>query len=176
MADEFTRLLGAPQERTVPPRSHARQWLSAFGALICAGIIALVTLTPDAGGAGFAAAVNRLLEYAHAHGVPESLGFDQFEWLANVAMFIPLGFCIGLLLPRRVQWLGIILLPLISCGIEWAQLTVVAGRVPDARDLLANSLGGWTGVVVAWLLRVAVHARDAKVFAREKWEQRYGKR
>lgn len=179
MADELTRMFGLQNERAVPfrpPKSRARLWVGGVGLVLCTALVAAITLTPGSGGTGFEEAVQRLLGILHRRGAPEWLGFAELEFAANIAMFVPLGFFVCLLLPRRAQWLGILLLPLTSAGIEWAQLTVVADRVPDVRDIVSNSIGGWIGVVAAMLVRAAVHARDAKVAARANWEKRYGKR
>ena len=44
------------------------------------------------------------------------------------------------------------------------------------RDIISNSLGAWIGTLIAATLRAMVHARDAKVLARAKWEEERARR
>ncbi len=77
--------------------------------------------------------------------------FDRLEFLANVAMFAPLGLFFVLLLGRPRWWLAILLAIAVTFGIEFAQ-QFIAGRVSDPRDLVANSLGATLGTVAAMIL------------------------
>lgn len=92
----------------------------------------------------------------------------------NVAMFIPLGFLVGLALSRRWIWLGVFLLPAFSAGIEWVQGEMLAERVSDVRDIVANGVGGWIGLLLAVIVRAIVWSRDQKVIERAMWSAREG--
>lgn len=70
------------------------------------------------------------------------------ELLANVILFIPVGWLAARLLPLP---LAIVLPILLSVGIEFVQL-FLPGRVSDPRDLVANTLGALAGIVIARLL------------------------
>lgn len=70
------------------------------------------------------------------------------ELLANVILFVPVGWLAARLLPLP---LAIVLPILLSVGIEFVQL-FLPGRVSDPRDLVANTLGALAGVVIARLL------------------------
>ncbi len=80
--------------------------------------------------------------------------FDRLEFLANVAMFAPLGLFFVLLLGRSRWWLAIVLAIGMTFAIEFAQ-QFIAGRISDPRDLVANSLGGALGTILALLLTAA---------------------
>ncbi|MDH6181982.1 glycopeptide antibiotics resistance protein [Microbacteriaceae bacterium SG_E_30_P1] len=67
------------------------------------------------------------------------------ELLANVILFIPLGWLAARLLPLP---LAIVVPVVISVGIEFAQL-FLPGRVSDPRDLVANTAGALLGVLLA---------------------------
>ncbi len=79
----------------------------------------------------------------------------RLERVWNVVMFIPLGFALVLLLPR---WWWAAVLVLASVGIESVQFLFYNGaRLPEAWDVVTNSLGGFVGVgagfIVLWLFR-----------------------
>lgn len=82
------------------------------------------------------------------------LTFSAVEFLANIALFVPFGLFLVLLLGRRQWWLAIVLSVLTTVGIEFTQ-QFVSGRVTDPRDILANSLGGAIGAVLALILTYA---------------------
>ena len=77
--------------------------------------------------------------------------FSRLEFIANVAMFVPLGLFFVLLLGRSRWWLAIVLGVVMTVAIELAQ-QFIAGRVSDPRDLLANSLGATIGTILALIL------------------------
>jgi VanZ family protein len=73
--------------------------------------------------------------------------YHDLEFLANVAMFAPLGLLLILLLGRRRWWVVVLLGLIATCSIEAAQL-FIPSRVPDTRDLIANSIGAVAGLLV----------------------------
>jgi glycopeptide antibiotics resistance protein len=77
--------------------------------------------------------------------------FSRLEFLANVAMFVPVGLFFVLLLGRSRWWLAILLGVAMTAGIELAQKWI-AGRVSDPRDVVANSLGAVIGTLLALVL------------------------
>lgn len=179
MSDELTRMFGLQNERVVPfppAKSHARLWIAGIGLVIVGSLILLITMWPTPVDQGYESTVKRVLQILHDNGVPMWFGYNKLEFSANIVMFVPLGFFVGLILHRRVQWLGLVLVPLVSTGIELTQYLLLEQRYATVPDVIANSLGGWFGVVCAMMLRAAVYARDEKVIARADWRRRYGKR
>lgn len=152
-----------------PPPSSLRSWLGSLSLAAYGLIVLLVTLTPIPVDQGLQGTITRLLGILHRRGLPEWFGYNELEFTANIAMFVPLGLLLGLALPRQWQWLGLIALPLGSGLIEGAQLLFLTERFATWQDVLANSLGGWLGLLVAALFRAAVYARDRKLLARARW-------
>ncbi len=159
-----------------PRRSRLRVGLATVLFIFYLGFVMWVTMTPSLDGVGVDTVADRVLSVLHRIGVPESFGYMELEFAANIGMFIPLGFLLGLALPGWGWWLALILLPAYSIGIEWFQSEFLGDRVGDVRDIISNSLGAWIGTLIAATLRAMVHARDAKVLARAKWEEERARR
>lgn len=65
----------------------------------------------------------------------------------NIVLFIPLGLGLGLL---GVTWLrGWMVIVLTTLSIEVLQLSIVTGRDASLSDLVTNTIGGWSGLVIA---------------------------
>jgi glycopeptide antibiotics resistance protein len=88
------------------------------------------------------AVVNRLTD----HG----LSWTQIEAAANVALFVPAGFLLAVVVRR--SWIAVLGCALASAGIEWAQYAYLPSRVPSLADVGHNSLGGLLGALLAWPL------------------------
>ncbi|MEP9364944.1 VanZ family protein [Nocardioides sp. CN2-186] len=96
---------------------------------------------------------------------------DPIGMVLNIALFVPLGFLLPLVVrvgsARRAVLYGV----LASLGIEMVQLvgdlTVSPGRVADVDDLIGNAIGTLIGYAV-FSLAVAVPA-VAKLAARAAW-------
>lgn len=78
-----------------------------------------------------------------------SLTWSETEVLANVALFVPLGFL--LTLAANSAALASAACAALSAGIEYAQLTLLPSRVPTLDDVVHNTLGGLAGALVAAL-------------------------
>jgi hypothetical protein len=155
-----------------PSRSRARQWivlalLGAYGL-----VVALVTLSPTPIDRGFRSSISSLLSVLHRNGVPTWFGYNSLEFTANIAMFVPLAFLISLLLPFRLWWLGFIIGPALSVGIELTQHALLDARFATVSDVIANSTGAVVGTLLAQMLRSVIRARDRKVVALALWRQR----
>jgi hypothetical protein len=120
----------------------ARRWVRG---LLCAYLLlaAVVLLAPVSYGA-IIAAIDDLLR--HRAGITW-FGSGWIEFAANVALFVPLGALLTLL--TRRPWWGALLALALSVSAELAQL-VLPGRLPTARDVVANALGAAVGAAVAW--------------------------
>ena len=102
----------------------------------------------------------RLVTIFDQYAATRWLDFATVEFLANVAMFVPLGLFFVLLFGRGRWWLAILFGLALTVAIEFAQ-QFLPSRVPDPRDLVANSIGATLGVLVA-LVMTAAKARRLK--------------
>ncbi|EYT63834.1 MULTISPECIES: VanZ family protein [Curtobacterium] len=118
-----------------------------------AWVIWRMTLTPQV----FTSAQNSLVLHAIAwvQQLPHGAWFtyERTEFLANIAMFVPVGMLAALWLPRRWWILGALVAVALSTGIEFAQATYLPYRVADPRDVLSNGLGGLLGATLVGLVR-----------------------
>lgn len=133
-------------------RLSARQWLGLSGVALVLGAALAITLSPTPVDRGRRGQVAAVLDWAHGLGVPASFGYAELEFAANVLMFLPLGLFVGLLVRGRWWWLALAFPPLLSTGIELAQLLLLPERFADVSDVIANTLGGWLGVGIAALI------------------------
>jgi glycopeptide antibiotics resistance protein len=133
-----------------------RHPILSLATFVYLGVVGWVTLTPATEGArdGLLWAVAIFFERFSA---TEWITFNLLEFLANIAMFAPIGLFFVLLFGRRRWWLAVVLGVALTVGIEFTQ-QFIPNRVSDPRDIVANSLGSMIGVLVA----LAVTARKAK--------------
>jgi glycopeptide antibiotics resistance protein len=93
----------------------------------------------------------RLARYVSEHfGVALSTSYTVFEFLANIALFVPFGLLLAAAWPRRSPWLIILIGYAVSATIELVQ-TLLPSRFPTLSDVIANTLGTIIGCVVARL-------------------------
>lgn len=129
-------------------RSHTRSRAAlTVGTALYLAFVGWVTLGPqplDATGAGW---LKTLIGGFADNPTTAWITYDLVEFSANVAMFVPLGCLSVLLLGGRRWWLALAFGILLTCFIEFTQ-QFVPTRVPDLRDIVANSLGAALGIVV----------------------------
>lgn len=113
--------------------------------------VAWLTLTPQDRHTNEAELVQRVLDALHRRGYAASIDYSRFEFLANIALFVPVGVFLLLLFGAGGWWLAIVAAFALTAGIESLQHEI-PGRVPDDRDLAANGIGGAIGVAVALVL------------------------
>jgi len=63
---------------------------------------------------------------------------DALEFMANIAMFVPIGVLVAVL--TRHWWIAVVVGIALTCGIEFVQQFLPA-RYPEVRDILSNTLG-----------------------------------
>ena len=122
-------------------------------ALVLVSVLAIL-LWPTRPAAGSQNALEAWFDRLHARGLPTWVGFGTVEFLANVAMFVPLGLLTVLAWPRRPWWVPVLGWLLFSAVAELTQASLQPHRVGDWRDVVANSTGALLGVLAArWWLR-----------------------
>lgn len=80
-----------------------------------------------------------------------ALSPQAIEALANVALFVPIGFLLCLSFPAVPRWLMWGLCVAASAAVELYQY-VLPGRDATFRDLVTNGLGAALGVGLSWTL------------------------
>jgi glycopeptide antibiotics resistance protein len=172
MSDEkTTEAVSEVRKARAPSATGIRVTFGLISLVLYGLVVVAVTLTPTTLDHGYESSISKILGVFHRHGLPRWFGYDTLEFCANMAMFVPLGFLVSLLLPSRTWWIALIACPAISTGIELAQHLYLSGRFATVSDILANSMGGAIGAVLAVILRNVVHRRDEKVVARVLWER-----
>jgi glycopeptide antibiotics resistance protein len=80
--------------------------------------------------------------------------------VANVLLFLPFGFALGLRFPTTPIWRLMGICALLSVSVELVQLVGHLGRSADVTDVLTNVTGGVIGMAIARaVVRVARRAR-----------------
>ncbi|MCX6502191.1 MAG: VanZ family protein [Microbacterium sp.] len=117
--------------------------------VLTAGYLAVLgslTLGPQPEGAG--GGLRAMAAVFATWPVTAWLTFEVLEFAANIVLFLPAGLLAALWLPPRRRWLAVPAGLVLSAAIEAAQALFFADRVPDPRDLLANTLGAAVGYVI----------------------------
>ena len=120
--------------------------------------VAWLTLTPHVDAVGHIAIIYRVLDALHRRGYLLTIDDNQLEFLANIALFVPVGMFLLLLAGTRLWWVALTASFAMTTFIEIAQGSI-PGRVPDERDLMANGLGAVIGVLVALVLTLPATLR-----------------
>lgn len=82
--------------------------------------------------------------------------------VANVLLFSPFGFALGLRFPTTPLWRLAVACLVLSVSVELVQLLGHLGRSADVTDVLTNVTGGVFGMLVArWVVRVARRLRGS---------------
>ena len=111
-------------------------------------VVALLTLGPQPVGPTGTHVALRLIRFFGNHDLTSWIAYSRLEFLANIAMFVPIGVLALLLGGRRRWWLAVAFGVALTVVIELTQLGI-PGRVTDIRDVIANSLGATIGVIFA---------------------------
>ena len=115
-------------------------------------ILALVVFLPARQAGRVTGIVGWIAEALATIGVPREPAAIVLEFLANVALFTPLGALLVLAFPG-VRWWAVLLTGfLLSVGIELVQLTIPS-RVSAVSDVVANTAGTALGLLFVWRRR-----------------------
>jgi glycopeptide antibiotics resistance protein len=117
-----------------------------------------ITLTPGSEAPTQSDLVLRALARLQRYDELSWLTYDRAEYLANVALFVPVGVFLLLLFGTRFWWLAVAAALVMTSLIETAQRSI-PGRVSDERDIAANTLGAVIGVVVGLVLTLPATLR-----------------
>ncbi|MCT9819027.1 VanZ family protein [Microbacterium sp. W1N] len=125
-----------------PARTLARDpraWLALY-----LGALALIALWPtpvDQGAGPLLQAIAR---------VAPALTYERVEFAANIALFVPFGLLLALIMRSR-RWLALPIAVATTVLVELAQ-GLLPQRTPSVFDVIANTAGACLGIVVATVL------------------------
>jgi VanZ family protein len=133
---------------------HRHPFLSLL-TLLYLGFVGLVTLTPGSEQPDYSAWAARVLarleRYPDLDPLTSRLSVERVEFLANVGLFVPLGVFLLLLVGTRLWLVALAAGIVLTSMIENIQREV-PGRVPEPRDVAANSIGMFIGIALAVVL------------------------
>jgi glycopeptide antibiotics resistance protein len=115
-------------------------------------LVAQLTLTTPAHG-------QWAFSFANAFATRASSGeltWSQTEVLANVALFVPLGFLLTIAFGRSA--IAVVCCVLLSAAIEYAQLRYLPSRVPSVADVEHNSFGAALGALAGFAVNLTATA------------------
>jgi glycopeptide antibiotics resistance protein len=140
---------------------HRHPFLSLL-TLAYLGFVGLVTLTPSSEQPDYYDLATRVLarleRYPELAPLTSRLNVDRVEFLANIGLFVPVGVFLLLLVGARLWPVALGLGVVLTSVIENVQRGI-PGRVPDPRDVVANSLGTVVGVALALVLTLPATLR-----------------
>lgn len=88
------------------------------------------------------------------------LTYPRIEFLANIALFVPLGLLLTLILTRqRALVLPIAFLATVT--IECLQAVMLDARTPSILDIIANTAGACLGILIAAGVEALVRSRTS---------------
>ncbi|MFL6022696.1 MAG: VanZ family protein [Marmoricola sp.] len=120
------------------------RWFAALLLSLYAVLVARLTVADPSAGRPFF----DLLYNGGAEVSGGRLDASRLEVLGNIALFVPAGLLLAIVLQRGMLAIG--LLVLVSIGIELAQQQWLPSRVPSLADVEHNGLGAVLGVVMFW--------------------------
>jgi glycopeptide antibiotics resistance protein len=142
-------------------RRHPYISAAMFGYL---AVVAWLTLSPQAPDQRDGP-LWQLALFLDQFSATEWLTSNDLEFVANIALFVPVGLFFVLLVGKRHWWLALTLAIGLTAAIEWVQ-QFIPSRVSDVRDILSNSLGAAIGVMIT--LTVAVSRQRNRVARRRR--------
>ncbi|MCP2032170.1 VanZ family protein [Okibacterium sp. HSC-33S16] len=141
-----------------PPRLRGIAALLAFA---YAMLLALIAFWPTPVDRPIEGTIRRVVERFQAHNL-EFVTYSFIESMANVALFLPAGFLLVLILGARRWWLSIVIGVAISTAIELGQHYFLSARFATMNDVLANTAGAIAGTALGLLLLAALQLRDVR--------------
>jgi glycopeptide antibiotics resistance protein len=132
------------QTAATSPAGTGLRW----GAGVLLGVYALLIGRLTLATASSETGIFGLLDRVSSHASNGRLDWSQTEVLANVALFVPAGFLLTIVLGRA--WASAVLCVLASAAIELIQQRYLPSRVPSLADVEHNGLGGLIGALLGW--------------------------
>lgn len=126
-----------------------RTWALAVASAAYAVVLWYLTLRPVPYDPEVQGIVDLVVAWFARYEATAWLTLERVEFLSNIGLFVPFG-ALAVLWGAR-WWLAIVSGLAVSGVIELVQLTLLAERVPDVRDLVANTTGAAAGAALTIL-------------------------
>ncbi|WP_313357700.1 VanZ family protein [Microbacterium sp.] len=111
--------------------------------------LALIVWLPATAASKVTGVVFRFARFVSAHtDISLTTSYAVFEFLANIALFVPLGLLLVAAFPRANAWVVLLIGYSASATIELVQ-TLLPSRYPTLSDVIANALGTAIGCLIA---------------------------
>lgn len=112
-------------------------------------VLGLIVWLPASAASKVTGIAFRIARYVSVHAdIPLGLSYTVFEFLANIALFVPLGLLLVAAWPRANAWVVLLLGYSSSGTIELVQ-TLLPSRFPTLSDVIANTIGTAIGCLIA---------------------------
>ncbi|TQJ31647.1 VanZ family protein [Microbacterium sp. SLBN-146] len=135
-----------------------RRWALVVASAAYAVVLWYLTLRPVPYEPEVQGIVDLVVAWFARYDVTAWLTLDRVEFLSNVGLFVPFG-ALAVLWGAR-WWIAVVCGLAASGIIELVQLSLLAERVPDIRDLVANTTGAAVGAALTILIVRAVRRRS----------------
>lgn len=135
-----------------------RTWALVVASAAYAVVLWYLTLRPVPYEPEVQGLVDLVVAWFARSDVTAWLTLDRVEFLSNIGLFLPFG-ALAVLWGAR-WWLAVVSGLAASGVIELVQLAFLAERVPDVRDLVANTTGAAVGAALTILIVRAVQRRS----------------
>ena len=110
--------------------------------------LALIVFWPTPVDRPVAGTLGDFITWIHRHGAPQSIGYSQIEFTANIAMFVPMGIIASVWTKRA--WAGLLVGFVASLVIELGQALFLPERFASGFDVLANTIGAGIGAAACY--------------------------
>ncbi|GEK21479.1 VanZ family protein [Cellulomonas xylanilytica] len=135
-------------------RRQLRRWVVALLAVCCVAALVIVLspwpLQRVSGGVTYHA-----IAALHERGVPSQVDYGLMEFLANIALFVPLGALGVVVLGPRRWWAVLAVSAALSITVELVQAVALPHRTASGWDVLANTVGAAVGLGLVAAVRRA---------------------
>ncbi|GGE99360.1 VanZ family protein [Mycetocola zhadangensis] len=139
-----------------PPRLRR---IAALAAVAYAIALALIAFWPTPVDQPIERPIHRAVDWSQSHGA-EVVTYPFIESMANVALFIPVGFLLVLILGAGRWWLSVLAGAALSAAIELGQLYFLDARFATMNDVFANTAGTLAGAALGLTLLGVVRLVD----------------
>lgn len=142
--------------------------LLAAGAVVMLAGFAYFATAPNPADGG-PDPITTVARWMNDHGFPD-LSFTQAELLANLVVFIPVSLAAFFLFPARLRLWAMAVGPALSAAIEVTQFVFFPERTATLTDFLANTVGSFAGIGIAWFIQASRQASRQATRLRESAE------